>query len=65
MIALYGEDSAMRQARKIVHDYLKGRGFSSSFRAEASMLSTYIGLVQLLQRVEIGAVSGTIRKILI
>ena len=65
MIALYGEDSAMRQARKIVHDYLKGRGFASSFRAEASMLSTYIGLAQLLQRVEIGAVSGTIRKILI
>jgi tRNA-dihydrouridine synthase len=65
MFALYGENSAMRQARKIVHDYLKGRGFAASLRAEASMLNTFDELCQLLDRVEIGAVSGTIRKILI
>lgn len=65
MITLYGENSAMRQARKIVHDYLKGRGFAASFRAEASMLNTFDELRQLLDKVEIGAVSGTIRKILI
>jgi nifR3 family TIM-barrel protein len=65
MIALYGENSAMRQARKIVHDYLKGRGFSSSYRAEASTLSTFNELVHLLERVEISSVSGTIRRILI
>ena len=65
MIALYGEDSAMRQARKIVHDYLKGRGFAAAYRAEASLLSKFADLESLLNRVEIGAVSGTIRKILI
>ena len=65
MIALYGENSAMRQARKIVHDYLKGRGFSSSYRAEASTLNTFNELVHLLERVEISSVSGTIRRILI
>ncbi len=65
MIALYGENSAMRQARKIVHDYLKGRGFSSSYRAEASTLSTFNELVHLLERVEISSVSGTVRRILI
>lgn len=65
MIALYGENSAMRQARKIVHDYLKGRGFSSSYRAEASTLGTFNELVHLLERVEISSVSGTVRRILI
>ena len=65
MIALYGEVSAMRQARKIVHDYLKGRGFAASLRAEASGLSTLADLDQLLARAEIGKVSGTIRKIMI
>ena len=65
MIALYGEDSAMRQARKIVHDYLKGRGFAAGLRAEASTLSTLNDLDHLLSRTVIGAVSGTIRKILI
>lgn len=65
MIALYGEVSAMRQARKIVHDYLKGRGFPSSLRAEASTLSTMNDLDILLARSEVLQVSGTIRKILI
>ena len=40
MIELYGEEAAMRIARKILHDYLRGRGFRSEFRARISFLST-------------------------
>lgn len=36
MVALYGEECAYRHARKIYHDYLKGRGFNGSLRAIAS-----------------------------
>ncbi|MCI5778462.1 MAG: tRNA-dihydrouridine synthase family protein [Lentisphaeria bacterium] len=50
MIALYGEVSAMKQARKIVHDYLKGRGFPASLRAAASALGTAADLEDLLTR---------------
>ena len=50
MIQLYGEEIALRNARKIVHDYLKGRGFPSGFRAEASTLSTLQDLDHLLER---------------
>lgn len=65
MIMLYGENSAMRQARKIVHDYLKGRGFQASLRAKASFLSTYKDLEELLAGVSAPSPSsGTIRKIL-
>ncbi|MBE6365653.1 MAG: tRNA-dihydrouridine synthase family protein [Lentisphaerae bacterium] len=63
MIALYGENSAMRQARKIVHDYLKGRGFPSALRAEASTLSTMSELEKLLDRAEPVQSSGTARCI--
>ena len=41
MVALYGERSALRQARKIIHDYLKGRGFAAVYRSRASLLSTF------------------------
>ena len=40
MVDLYGEKSALRQARKIIHDYLKGRGFAAVYRSRASSLST-------------------------
>jgi len=50
MVELYGEESAMRQARKIVHDYLKGRGFSGALRNEASTLSRFSELEALLAR---------------
>ena len=40
MIALYGEANACRRARKIFHDYLKGRGFPGSLRAVASQTSS-------------------------
>lgn len=48
MVKLYGEVSAMRQARKIVHDYLKGRGFPAALRNTASALSTEAELADLL-----------------
>lgn len=48
MISLYGEESAMRCARKIVHDYLKGRGFPSCLRAQASALAALKDLDDLL-----------------
>lgn len=48
MVALYGEESAMRRARKIVHDYLKGRGFPASLRNAASGLVGEAGLEELL-----------------
>ena len=41
MVELYGENSAMRQARKIIHDYLKGRGFAAEYRNKASLLCTF------------------------
>ena len=63
MIALYGEVSAMRQARKIVHDYLKGRGFPASLRAEASMLSTFDDLKQLLAHAVPAAITTSGRRI--
>ena len=40
MIRLYGEENACRRARKIFHDYLKGRGFPGSLRAVASQTSS-------------------------
>ena len=48
MVTLYGEEIALRNARKIVHDYLKGRGFPSGLRAEASVLATMKDLEKLL-----------------
>ena len=48
MVALYGERSAMRQARKIVHDYLKGRGFAAEYRSRASTLCTFAELERFL-----------------
>lgn len=41
MVALYGENGALRQARKIIHDYLRGRGFSAGYRDRASHLCTF------------------------
>lgn len=39
MVELYGAECAFRHARKIFHDYLKGRGFNGSLRALASATS--------------------------
>ena len=51
MVQLYGEYSGMRQARKIVHDYLKGRGFGGAPKSKASMLSSLEELKELIQNV--------------
>lgn len=40
MITLYGETLALRLGRKIVFDYLRGRGFYGQFRNRASSLAT-------------------------
>lgn len=40
IIELYGEESGLKISRKILHDYLKGRGFKSSCRAMASQVAT-------------------------
>lgn len=48
MVRLYGEESAMRRARKIVHDYLRGRGFPSALRNAASALNRESELALLL-----------------
>ena len=63
MVKLYGEESAMRRARKIVHDYLKGRGFPSALRNQASALSTEKELAELLATAY-PAASATPRRII-
>ena len=63
MIELYGAESALRQARKIVHDYLKGRGFPGALRAAASTLSTMAELDALLAAARPAAASLSPRKL--
>lgn len=48
MAQFYGEEQALILARKICHDYLKGRGFPASARAEASKLTALAQLEKLL-----------------
>ena len=64
MVSLYGEYSGMRQARKIVHDYLKGRGFPGSLRAKASLLTTEAELAELLASAVPASVTLSGRKII-
>lgn len=44
LVNYYGEESAMRMARKMVHDYFRGRGFAGEFRSGASFLNTFADL---------------------
>lgn len=48
MVELYGEERALRLARKIVHDYMKGRGLPSIFRARAGVICRLEELKNLL-----------------
>jgi tRNA-dihydrouridine synthase B len=48
MVEFYGEAAAMKMARKIVHDYFRGRGFAGEFRAQASHLATFDDLRRML-----------------
>ena len=41
MVELYGETSAMCMARKVLHDYFRGRGFPGPVRAKISYLATW------------------------
>ena len=49
MIGLYGEESAMRIARKILHDYFRGRGFRGEYRSRISFLTTRGGFERFLE----------------
>lgn len=49
MVDLYGAETAMKLARKICHDYLKGRGFPAALRAQASLLASFEQLETLLE----------------
>ncbi len=40
LIDFYGELTAMKLSRKLLHDYFKGRGFSKSLKNEISFLET-------------------------
>ena len=50
MIDYYGEAAAMRMARKIMIDYLRGRGFLGTARAAVSKLETRDELLQFCER---------------
>ena len=65
MVDLYGEEMAMRLARKIVHDYLRGRGFPGEFRLAASQLTYFNDLTILLSKVycAVNTCESTGRKI--
>ena len=63
MVELYGEFSGMRQARKIVHDYLKGRGFGGAPKSKASLLSSLKEMEELIYNAVPVAVSPQ-RKII-
>ncbi len=48
LVTYYGEEVAMRLARKMVHDYFRGRGFAGEFRGKASFLNSFEDLQKFL-----------------
>ncbi|MDD3154185.1 MAG: tRNA-dihydrouridine synthase family protein [Victivallaceae bacterium] len=52
MTTYFGEEPAMRMARKIMHDYMKGRGFPGVVRSGASTMTTLRELDRLLEELE-------------
>ncbi len=48
LVSYCGEESAMRMARKMVHDYFRGRGFAGEFRSGASHLNSFEDLKKFL-----------------
>lgn len=48
MVELYGEQPALRQSRKILHDYLKKRHIPAKFRAQASTVEVLDDVKKLL-----------------
>ncbi len=49
MLEFYGEDKGIRMARKIVLDYLRGRGFHGEWRGKAGTLADKADFLQYLQ----------------
>ena len=58
MLDWYGEEVGFRACRKVVLEYLRGRGYPGSLRATASFLSTRAGLEVLLEEVRRGPAEG-------
>ena len=58
MLDWYGEEVGFRACRKVVLEYLRGRGYPGSLRATASFLSTREGLDELLTEVRRGPAEG-------
>ena len=57
MKELYGTEAAFKLGRKILLDYLRGRGFPSEYRRMASLTADEDDLKRLLEAVAAGAVS--------
>ena len=58
MADLYGEGVGMRQARKIILAYLRGRGYRKDYRRHATGLSTLSDFLTLLAEVRAGRPSA-------
>ncbi len=54
MIEYFGETTAFRLGRKILLDYLKGRGFASECRRRASLVNSMESFEELMAMVEAG-----------
>jgi len=54
MVDFYGEERTMRISRKILHDYLKGRGYPHAWKAEISFLDSMTKFEDLVKRIEAG-----------
>lgn len=57
MAERYGAEAAFKLGRKILLDYLRGRGFPSEYRRTASLIADESDLKRLLEAVAAGAVS--------
>ena len=54
MVCFYGDTMAFKLARKIVLDYLRGRGFSGELRAKVSFLNSMHDLSEIVSEVRKG-----------
>jgi tRNA-dihydrouridine synthase B len=48
MVDFYGEELAMKVSRKIILDYMRGRGFNNSLKAQVSFLKTVTDFKQFI-----------------
>lgn len=58
MLDWYGEEVGFRACRKVVLEYLRGRGYPGSLRATASFLNSRSGLMSLLDEIRKGPAEG-------